>query len=159
MWWKWTAPYDGQATIRTLGSSFPTTLGVYRGTISVSNLTLVGSDYNSLGGLNRSRVIIDAVAGTPYSIAVDGYNGSTGNIQLEVATVRAVQLTSVVFLPDGSAEVIGEGAPNTTYVIEASNDLVNWTEFGTVFSDGAGVFSFTDFDAPNSGVRFYRTHN
>jgi hypothetical protein len=159
VWWKWTAVFDGSATIRTLGSSFPTTLGVYRGTISVSNLTLVVSDYNSQGGLNRSQVIFDAVAGTPYSIAVDGYNGATGNIQLEVASAQAVRLTSVVFLPDGSAEVVGEGAPNTTYVIEASNDLENWADFGAVFSDLNGVFSFTDFDAPNSGVRFYRTRN
>jgi hypothetical protein len=159
VWWKWTAPYDGQTTIRTLGSSFPTTLGVYRGTISVSNLTVVASDYNSLGGLNRSRVIFDASAGTMYSIAVDGYNGSTGNIQLDLASVKPLRLTSVVFLPDGSAQVLGEGAPNTVYVIEASNDLVSWTEFGTVTSDDAGVFSFTDFDAPNSGARFYRGHN
>jgi hypothetical protein len=159
VWWKWTAPYDGETTVRTLGSSFPTTLALYTGTLSVSNLTLVGSDYNSLGGLNRSQVIFNAIAGTPYSIAVDGYNGASGNIQLELATVQAVRLTSIVFLPDGSAQVFGEGTPDTTYVIEASNDLVNWTEFGTVLSDNVGVFSFTDFDAPNSGVRFYRAHN
>lgn len=159
VWWKWTAPYDGQTTIRTIGSSFATLLAVYRGGTSVSNQTLVASDYNSLGGLNRSRVVFDALGGTLYSIAVDGYSGATGNIQLEVAEAQAVRLTTVVFLPDGSAQVTGEGAPTTTYVIEASNDLVTWTEFGTVFSDDAGVFSFTDYDAPNSGVRFYRTHN
>jgi len=159
VWWKWTAPYDGQATIRTFGSSFATTLGVYRGGTTVSNQTLVASDYNSLGGLNRSRVIINATAGTMYSIAVDGYNGATGNIQLEVASAMAVRLTSVVFQPDGSAQVVGQGAADVTYVIEASNDLVTWTEFGTVLSDGAGVFSFTDYDAPSSGVRFYRAHN
>jgi len=90
---------------------------------------------------------------------VDGYNGATGNIQLEVATAMAVRLTSVVFQLDGSAQVVGQGAPDITYVIEASNDLVTWTEFGTVLSDGAGVFSFTDYDAPSSGVRFYRAHN
>jgi large repetitive protein len=159
VWWKWTAPYDGQTTVRTLGSTFPTTLGIYTGTLSVSNLTLVGSDYNSLGGLNRSRVIFDAVAGTMYSIAVDGYNGATGNIQLELASVQPVSLTSVVFLPDGSAQVVGQGAPNMTYFIEASNDLVTWTEFGSVPSDATGAFSFTDADAPNAGARFYRARN
>src|SRR5437867_11308270 len=52
-WWKWTAPANGQTTIRTVGSTFPTILGVYTGTVSVSNLTVVASDYNSLGGTNR----------------------------------------------------------------------------------------------------------
>jgi hypothetical protein len=159
VWWKWIAPYDGQTTVRTIGSSFPTTLGIYTGTISVSNLTLVGSDYNSLGGLNRSQVIFDAVAGTMYSIAVDGYNGATGNIQLELSSVQAVRLTSVTFPGDGSAIVNGVGAPSRTYIIEASNDLETWMEFGAILSDGNGDFSFTDFDAPNSGVRFYRAHD
>ena len=159
VWWKWTAPYDGETTIRTLGSSFPTVLGVYTGTLSVSNLTLVASDYNSGGGLTRSRVTFNAVGGTPYSIAVDGYNGVTGTVELELASVLGVRLTSVVFLPGGSAEIFGEGAPDTTYDIEASNDLVTWTDFGTVTSDNAGAFSFTDIDAPSSSVRFYRTRD
>jgi len=159
VWWKWTAPYDGETTVRTIGSSFPTTLGVYTGTISVSNLTLVASDYNSLGGLNRSRVTFDAVAGTMYSIAVDGFSGASGAIQLELSSVQAVQLTSVTRLPDGSAVITGVGAPAITYIIEASNDLVTWTEFGAILSDITGAFSFTDYDAPSSGVRFYRAHD
>ena len=159
VWWKWTAPYDGQITIRTLGSTFPTVLAVYTGNVSVSNLTLVASDYNSQGGLNRSQVIFNAVAGTPYSIAVDGYNGVTGNIQLDLTSVQAIRLLSVTFLGDGSALVSGVAAPDASYFIEASNDLVTWTEFGTVTTDAAGAWSFTDLDAPNSGVRFYRAHD
>jgi len=41
-------------------STFPTLLGVYTGTVSVSNLTVVASDYNSLGGTNRSQVLFPA---------------------------------------------------------------------------------------------------
>lgn len=159
VWWKWTAPFDGPTTVRTLGSSFPTTLAVYTGTVSVSNLTHVASDYNSLGGTERSRVIFDAVAGTMYSIAVDGFNGVTGNIQLALSSSEFVRLTSLTILPDGTAQFFGEGAANTSYFIEASNDLVTWTEFGIVLSDSEGNFSFIDFDAPNSGLRFYRAHD
>ena len=158
-WWKWTAPANGQTTIRTVGSTFPTILGVYTGTVSVSNLTVVASDYNSLGGTNRSQVLFPAAAGTLYSIAVDGYNGATGTIQLGLTSVTTFRLNSVTFLPNGSARVLGTGAPNTAYVIEASNNLLNWGTFGTVTSDGAGAFSFTDTDAPNAGVRFYRARN
>jgi hypothetical protein len=32
----------------------------------------------------QSRVAIDAVAGTVYHIAVDGFNGSTGAISLSI---------------------------------------------------------------------------
>ncbi|MGZ5568463.1 MAG: InlB B-repeat-containing protein, partial [Limisphaerales bacterium] len=55
VWWTWNPVSAGPVTISTAGSTFNTVLGVYTGS-TVSNLTLVASDYNSLGGTNRSRV-------------------------------------------------------------------------------------------------------
>ena len=47
-------------------------MGVYTGS-SVSSLTTVASDDDS-GGNYTSKVTFNAVAGTTYQIAVDGYN-------------------------------------------------------------------------------------
>ena len=80
VWWTWTAPASGQVQIDTIGSNFNTTLGVYRGS-GISALTGVAGDDNS-GGNGTSKVVFNAVAATTYQIAVDGYNGASGNITL-----------------------------------------------------------------------------
>ena len=72
----------------TLGSSFDTTLGIYTGVTRVStngaltNFTTIASndDDTEGGGLLTSRASFNAVAGTTYQIAVDGFDGATGNI-------------------------------------------------------------------------------
>src|ERR1043165_8204813 len=70
VWWDWTAPATGDATIDTFGSSFDTLLAVFTGS-SVSTLTFVASNDDS-GGL-QSQVTFTAIGGTAYRIAVDGY--------------------------------------------------------------------------------------
>ncbi len=82
VWWNWTAPSSGSVTISTAGSSFDTLLAVYTGD-AVNALTVVASDTNS-GGQLTSAVRFATVAGTTYRIAVDGYGGATGNINLTV---------------------------------------------------------------------------
>ena len=85
VWWNWTAPSNGVATIDTTGSTFDTLLAVYTGA-SVSNLTQVAADDNDDSrGVVTSRVKINATAGTQYQIAVDGKNGATGVVQLNLS--------------------------------------------------------------------------
>ena len=85
VWWTWTAPVAGRVTISTAGSSFDTTLGVYRGS-SVSGLTRVASndDVNSDASVFTSKVSFIAVVGQTYQIAVDGYDGDAGAIRLSL---------------------------------------------------------------------------
>jgi hypothetical protein len=82
VWWTWTAPFSGSVQIDTIGSNFDTILGVYTGS-SVSSLTTIASDDDSGGNLT-SKVAFNAVSGTTYQIAVDGYNAASGNITLHV---------------------------------------------------------------------------
>jgi hypothetical protein len=79
IWFRWTATSNGTVTFSTAGSSFDTTLGVYRGT-SVSALARVASndDWNGL----TSRVSFNATADVTYMIAVDGYNAASGSVTL-----------------------------------------------------------------------------
>jgi hypothetical protein len=74
VWYVWTAPFSSQATVTTAGSDFDTLLGVYTGS-SVGSLTLVASNDDASGSDQTSSVTFNAVAGTTYRIAVDGYDG------------------------------------------------------------------------------------
>jgi len=82
VWWTWTAPASGIATVSLDGSSFDTLLGVYQGS-AVGSLTLTAQDDDGGEGL-RSRVVFNTTAGSVYQIAVDGFGGQSGNIQLTV---------------------------------------------------------------------------
>ncbi len=81
VWWSWTPTVSGFVTIATTGSSFDTVLAVYTGT-SVGALSLVAANDDS-GRSCQSMVGFNAVAGTTYSIAVDGYDGAFGSIALK----------------------------------------------------------------------------
>lgn len=80
IWWTWTPSYSATVTISTTGSRFDTILSVYTGA-SVSSLAPVVSN-DDLGSDYTSSVTFQATAGVNYQIAVDGYNGATGQVEL-----------------------------------------------------------------------------
>jgi len=82
VWWSWTASASGIVSVSLDGSSFDTTLGVYTGT-TVGSLTSIAQDDEGGAG-STSRVVFTATAGVTYQIAVDGYLGASGNINLTV---------------------------------------------------------------------------
>ncbi len=86
VWYQWQAPASASVTITTVGSNFDTLLGVYTGN-TVNALTVVAKndDVPDVPGQPHqvvSSVTFTAVSGTIYKIAVDGFNGDTGNIVL-----------------------------------------------------------------------------
>jgi hypothetical protein len=95
LWWSWMAPVNGTVTVSTCGSNFDTLLAVYTGS-ALNALTLVpgasNDDNGSACGVGslQSQVQFNAVAGTTYQIAVDGYKYSSepmsrsGNIVLTI---------------------------------------------------------------------------
>ncbi len=87
LWYRWTPPASGMATIDTAGSSFDTLLGVYTGGL-VKSLSTVASNDDSGGGDLTSRLWFAASAGTTYIIAVDGYGGAAGTVMLRWAVGR-----------------------------------------------------------------------
>src|SRR5581483_10869307 len=82
LWYCWTATNANPVTFDTIGSSFDTLLAVYTGS-TVSNLTQIAANDDIAGATNRfSRVTITPTIGTVYHIAVDGYGGGVGEMQL-----------------------------------------------------------------------------
>jgi hypothetical protein len=89
VWYRWTAPEDGAVRIDTCGSDFDTVLAVYRGS-AIDALTPRASNDDSCG--SQSRVRFSARGGTTYRIAVDGYAGDQGVIELELRPSNAFRL-------------------------------------------------------------------
>jgi hypothetical protein len=86
IWYAWTAPASGEATLSTCGSDFDTLLAAYTGA-AVTALDEVAANDDDCG--TRSVVSFDAVAGTAYRIAVDGKDGSTGDDVLDLRLAPA----------------------------------------------------------------------
>lgn len=83
-WWRWTAPGTGDVTITTAGSRFDTTLAIYTGT-ALSNLKpIVSNDDVDRGVIRYSSVSFPAFTGQTYWIAVDGWNGDSGPVTLNL---------------------------------------------------------------------------
>jgi PASTA domain len=81
VWYRWTAPASGPATLSTCGSDFDTLLAAYTGD-SVDNLAEVQSNDDSCS--TRSSMSFAAEEGVTYRIAVDGTNSVTGGFTLDL---------------------------------------------------------------------------
>ncbi|HEX8501288.1 MAG TPA: Ig-like domain-containing protein [Pyrinomonadaceae bacterium] len=103
VWYRFRAPGSGRVTFDTLGSTFDTQMAVYTGT-GVSALTRVAAnDDDAEAGLMTSRVSFDAVAGTVYYIAVDGWYGEAGTVVLR--TPRTGGRIAFASTRDGDSEI------------------------------------------------------
>jgi hypothetical protein len=116
LWWSWTTTKNCTVTVSTVGSNFDTVLAVYTGT-TLSALTAVASDDD--GGDGRTSLLtFSAMAGTTYQIAVDGYDGDSGNAKLTVTPVFTTAVGPVNFygvpawLSLDSKNVIGTAEPS-----------------------------------------------
>ena len=84
VWWKWTAPSGvSTVTVDTFGSDFDTVLAVYTGA-GLGSLTEVAVNDESSSVFGQSEVVFIAVPGQTYHIAVNGFFGEQGNIQLNL---------------------------------------------------------------------------
>ncbi|NEP86734.1 MAG: S8 family serine peptidase [Okeania sp. SIO2C2] len=130
VWWSWTAPTSGQVIVDTFGSDFDTILAAYTGD-SVSNLTEIASNDDSTSDFPLSEIVFDAVEGTTYHFAVDGFNDATGeivfNLSQEVTDVENDNFSNSLPLTGSAANV------------EASN-------FGATSEDGEPLHAGNNLD-------------
>ncbi|NEO52094.1 MAG: S8 family serine peptidase [Okeania sp. SIO3B5] len=143
LWWSWTAPSSGEVTVNTFGSDFDTVLAAYTGA-SVSNLSEVTSNDNSGSNL-QSEIVFDAVGGTTYHFAVDGYLGATGNIDLDLS-LQTIAVDNDNF--SNSISLSGSSASTTGNNIDAT------IEFGEPFHAGnfGGSSVWWNWTAPSTGT-------
>ena len=80
VWWRWTAPKDGEAIFDTQGSDFDTVMAVYTGE-SLDSLAQVDANDDAGENAGWSRCSFVATEGATYHVAVAGYS-ATGDIVL-----------------------------------------------------------------------------
>jgi hypothetical protein len=157
VWWTWTAPNSGLASINTIGSDFDTLLAVYTGS-SVSGLTLVTNNDDAVSV--QSVVEFDAIANTTYQIAVDGYgvgaDTSTGNIVLNITNVTT---TVSELVPWGSSwKYLDNGSDQGAGWRAAQYNDSTWAtglaQLGYGDGDEATVVGF----GPNANSRYPTTY-
>src|SRR6185503_5409163 len=93
VWYQWQAPANGVVVMSTAGSNFDTLLAAYNGS-SVSGLTPIASnDDENYPSVLTSKITFNTVAGAVYRIAVDGWSGTSGNINLSYSQTQAANAT------------------------------------------------------------------
>ncbi len=151
IWYKWTAPLSAAVKVSTKGSNFDTVLGVYTGT-NVGALTAVGNndDEDNPNGLLTSLVSFNAVKGTTYFIAIDGFDGEAGNAVLAL-TVSGVPTNNDF----ANAQTIS-GAMGSTF----SNNINATAQVGEPKHAGSSASAksiWFDWTAPSAGDFSFNT--
>lgn len=120
VWISWVAPTNCIATFTTDGSSFDTVMAAYYvndgQTPSFYTLHRAASDdddHEHYGA--TSSIIFGALAGHRYEIAVDGYQGARGTIQLSW-TMQVVHDAPPIVISTPNDQALQEGAPLTLSV-------------------------------------------
>jgi outer membrane protein assembly factor BamB len=98
------------------------------------------------------------------AIAVDN-NGNVYVAGYDTTTAGGTEMVLIKYSPvilqrraDGTVLLKTQGSPGESFDIEASVDLLNWLDLGTVLADTNGLMQFDDTNAPNFPSRFYYTN-
>ena len=83
LWFKWTAPTNGNMTIDTFGSDFDTMLGVYTGT-GIGDLVEVALNDDADDDIRQSCVYFNAEEGVTYFIMAGGFSDSRDELSRHV---------------------------------------------------------------------------
>lgn len=137
VWWTFTPNADGLLSLNTASSDFDTLLAIYQGPY-VNELTPVASNDDSAG--NSYSALSQAVrSGLTYRIAVDGYAGAGGALELGyVFNPSAVfSLTVNPAVGGTAAPLAGDFVTNATVSVTATPaagfDFAGWS--GSIMSN------------------------
>jgi hypothetical protein len=155
VWWTWVAPDSGPVVVDTLGSAFDTVMAVYTGD-AVGTLTLVAAN-DDAPSLATSLVAFPAIRGTTYRIAVDGYLGANGAIQLRLHLPVAPSAPAITSQPV-SRTVPDNAGSNVTFSVNATGSfplVFQWQKDGSALPGGTSD-SYTVTNATVAQAGNYR---
>ena len=144
IWITWVAPTNGVATFDTHGSSFDTLMSAY--TLSPTNGTTVNQLHEEARNDDdptappTSLIQIGAIAGQSYQIAVDGFNGVTGQIVFNWSFIPASDPPPIIVnTPNNQAAKQGDTISLTVNMTQSGNAQLNWYFNEEADSIGSGT--------------------
>jgi hypothetical protein len=97
------------------------------------------------------------------AIAVDN-NGNVYVTGYDTTTAGGTEMVTIKYSPvtlqrraDGTVLLQAQGSPGESFDIQASSNLENWLDLGSVTANSNGLMQFTDTNTPNYNARFYVT--
>jgi uncharacterized repeat protein (TIGR01451 family) len=155
VWITWQAPTNGVVTFSTAGSAFDTLLAVYTGD-TLNSLVEVASDEDH-GGFLTSQLSFNAVAGTRYQVAIDGFWAAQGDLVLNWTLEPTVETVPAITTQPQS-QTVGVGNTATFSVTAAGTGLsYQWVFNGSALPGANGSsFTVTNVQPANVGNYFVR---
>lgn len=135
------------------------------------NMPVIGATNSQLTIINNDGT--DAVTGTFANLlegatvtAANGakfkisYHGGTGNdvVLTQISLPTQPIVNGIVEIGGGVVQLNGAGVSNLTYTVWANTNLLTatWVNIGSATANGLGTLQFTDPQATNYPIRFYR---
>jgi hypothetical protein len=155
-WYIYTTPAAGTLHVDTEGSTFNTLLGLYTNagaTVSFSNLMEQGCGYTTNFQLDgQPSIDLPVAAGVRFYIVVDGYQGESGTVRLNIGLGAPPQILTQ---PQSRPAVPGGSATFSVVAVGTTNFSYQW-QFDDANVAGATASSFTLSNAQNSSIGGYR---
>ncbi|MGA2541554.1 MAG: Ig-like domain-containing protein, partial [Verrucomicrobiota bacterium] len=151
-WFVYTAPTNGTLNVNTAGSSFNTILAIYTGPgTNFASLIPQGcgfvTNYRTQGQPNV--VIPGVVKNTRFFIAVDGYQGASGTVQLHIGLGQS---PSVVSPPASQLVAPGSNATFSVTAIGSTNFGYQWQLNGVKIARATNSsYTVTNATSANAG--------
>lgn len=162
VWWTWTAPTSGLVSIDTDQSTFETSVGVYTGETPLWNLVEVAHDRVT------DTINFYAPQGTTFHIAVDGYSGTMGviDLRLELQSLEQADndhFTNAAIISGYTVDVTGSnlaatrepGEPFLTYPFPYPAQRTVWYSWTAPVSGGVFI-NFEGTNAHYSGLAVWK---
>jgi len=131
LWISWIAPTNGVVKFETEGSSFDTLLSAYHfpstNQTELDQLVELARADDSEGYEDESEVKFGVLAGHRYEIAVDGYYGASGPLELEWDFEPTVRPPPIILNAPGDRAVnAGDSVTLTVVLDNAANGSYRW---------------------------------
>ncbi len=133
--------------------------GATSNVLTIASVSSKNAGTYSLAVSNLAGYVTSAAAVLTVNYPSDNVvvnNDATPAATASIGTTLPPVISQIIRNADGSITLISGGTAGTSFILQGSPNLVDWTELQTQSVPENGIVEFTDTDAASLDVRFYR---